>query len=116
MQTRLISRSSWPSARAVPALAHVYVSPAVAPKPRCSTRHHAAPESHALSDPADSIVSQGLEAQPLVTQFEAREDEDRETFVTAEGLVEEVEEEDAKVNSPIAACCLTTLHGAPGQY
>jgi hypothetical protein len=53
-----------------------------------------------VTDPANSIVSPaaGLgEAQPLVTQFEAREDEDRETFVTAEGLVQEVEEEDAEV-------------------
>jgi hypothetical protein len=48
----------------------------------------------------NSILSPapGLEeAQPLVTQFEAREDEDRETFVTAEGLVQEVEEENAEV-------------------
>jgi hypothetical protein len=32
-------------------------------------------------------------------QFEEARDEDRETFVTAEGLVQEVEEEDAKVGS-----------------
>jgi hypothetical protein len=55
-----------------------------------------------LTDPANSIVSPSPwleEAQPLVSQFEAREDEDRETFETAEGLVQEVEEEDAEVGT-----------------
>lgn len=57
------------------------------------------PTINEVPDPENTIVAQPqIEAQPLVSLFEAeRNDEDRETFVTAEGLVEEVEEEDAKV-------------------
>jgi hypothetical protein len=55
------------------------------------------------------------EAQPLVTQFEAREDEDRETFVTAEGLVQEVEEEDAEVGRLLLLLLLLLhTHGSHG--
>lgn len=81
----------------VPCVPHVVSKPAVRPLLRCKAEGHSL--SNEVPDPANSIVTQpSHEAQPLVTQFEAeRNDDDRETFVTAEGLVEEIEEEDAKV-------------------
>lgn len=52
---------------------------------------------HAMSDPANTMMPPE-EQKPLVEQVEEdRADEDRETFITESGLVEEVEEEDAKV-------------------
>jgi hypothetical protein len=110
MQARLLTNArAWKLATGVqnaallPGCARAAALTAAAPR-RQLWRAGAAPEGHSISeltDPANSIVSPapGLEeAQPLVTQFEAREDEDRETFVTAEGLVQEVEEEDAEVS------------------
>jgi hypothetical protein len=48
--------------------------------------------------------------KPLVEQVEEeRADEDRETFITESGLVEEVEEEDAKVGVLLR---VLLLHGS----
>ena len=53
-----------------------------------------------MSDPANTMLSAEAEQKPLVEQVEQdRADEDRETFITESGLVEEVEEEDAKVRA-----------------
>jgi hypothetical protein len=47
------------------------------------------------SDPGNTTLEQRA---PLVEQFEAeRGEEERETFITESGLVEEVEEQDAQV-------------------
>lgn len=80
------------------------------PRIRCRAIPPRSPSSD-VPDPADSIVAKPpIETQPLVTQFEAeRNDDDRETFVTAEGLVEEVEEEDAQVH------CKRLCSGACGR-
>jgi hypothetical protein len=51
-----------------------------------------------MSDPANTMMPPDGDQKPLVEQVEEeRADEDRETFITESGLVEEVEEEDAKV-------------------
>jgi hypothetical protein len=55
-------------------------------------------QDQVLSDPANTMIPPDQEQKPLVEQVEEeRADEDRETFITESGLVEEVEEEDAKV-------------------
>eukprot|EP00879_Flechtneria_rotunda_P021250 GHRR01022387.1.p1 GENE.GHRR01022387.1~~GHRR01022387.1.p1 ORF type:complete len:407 (+),score=114.76 GHRR01022387.1:166-1386(+) len=52
-------------------------------------------ESDRVPDPENSIVLKAAsEPEPLVSQFESAQDP--ETFVTAKGLVQEVEEEDAQ--------------------
>lgn len=75
------------------------------PAVRHGPRLHAAPpdgpimsQDQVLSDPANTMIPPDQEQKPLVEQVEEeRADEDRETFITESGLVEEVEEEDAKV-------------------
>jgi hypothetical protein len=78
------------------------------PAPRGPIQLHAAPpdgpllspEQVNMSDPANAMLAAEDEAEqkPLVEQVEEeRADEDRETFITESGLVEEVEEEDAQV-------------------
>lgn len=57
-----------------------------------------------MSDPANAMTAAPADAEqeqkPLVEQVEEeRADEDRETFITESGLVEEVEEEDAQVGA-----------------
>eukprot|EP00878_Enallax_costatus_P039337 GHUV01044957.1.p2 GENE.GHUV01044957.1~~GHUV01044957.1.p2 ORF type:complete len:102 (-),score=0.66 GHUV01044957.1:745-1050(-) len=100
MQTRLLSkaplrqlRGAPINVRCVPHVSKVY------PRHNLRCKQESRSVTNEVPDPENSIVAQTpIEAQPLVSQFEAeRNDEDRETFVTAEGLVEEVEEEDAKV-------------------
>lgn len=56
-----------------------------------------------MSDPANTMIPPE-EQRPLVEQVEEdRADEDRETFITESGLVEEVEEEDAKVRELVVS-------------
>lgn len=53
-----------------------------------------------MSDPANTMLRPEDDQKPLVEQVEEeRAEEDRETFITESGLVEEVEEEDAKVGA-----------------
>lgn len=99
------------SCRSFPCCVHYVSKPSQRAVLRC--RAESLSVSNEVPDPANTILSQtAVEVQPLVTQFEAeRNDEDRETFVTAEGLVEEVEEEDAKVlHQLISASVFTTMH------
>jgi hypothetical protein len=59
-----------------------------------------------MSDPANTMMPPDGDQKPLVEQVEEeRADEDRETFITESGLVEEVEEEDAKVGCHCCTCC-----------
>lgn len=72
---------------------------------RRGSQLHAAPpdgpimsQDQVMSDPANAMLRPEDDQKPLVEQVEEeRAEEDRETFITESGLVEEVEEEDAKV-------------------
>jgi hypothetical protein len=60
-------------------------------------------QDQVMSDPANTMIPPE-EQRPLVEQVEEdRADEDRETFITESGLVEEVEEEDAKVRQLVVS-------------
>ena len=100
MQTRLVSSAPLTQLRGIPT--NVRCVPHVSkvyPRPILRCKQESRTITNEVPDPENTIVAQTpIEAQPLVSQFEAeRNDEDRETFFTAEGRVEEVEEEDAKV-------------------